>query len=399
MPLSGALEEKARRVLDARRPAILAASRWLYEHPELSGEEHRSASHLVELLRKNSFEVEAPLGSLPTAFRATRRGRRDRPRVTFLAEYDALPGVGHGCAHNFIGAASVGAGLVLGELASELDGSVLVIGTPAEETVGGKVILLEEGVFRDVDAAMMFHAAAETRVNTTSLASQSFEVTFYGKEAHAAAAPEQGVNALDALVAFYLSLDMLKKQLRKDVRIPGIVVEGGLRPNIVPALARGAFSARASDSAYLDYVLARVRENAESAAKAHGARVELRHVERRYEDMRSNQALAEVCASHLEKAGYRLVRTPRERMGSLDMGNLSHAFPCIHPMIAICDDLSAHTREFGEASLTPRGEKALLDAVWALAMTAAEFLQSPELAERARREFESGRGSTAGDGR
>jgi amidohydrolase len=344
------------------------------------------------VMERRGFAVEGPpYRGLPTAFRAEPPATRGaRPCIAFLAEYDALPGIGHGCGHNLIAAASVGAALALKEAAAKAGGSVLLLGTPAEETTGGKIELLRAGAFDATDAAMMFHPAQETRVNTTSLASQSLEIVFHGKEAHAAASPELGVNALDALISFYVSLDMLKKHLRKDVRIPGYVKEGGTRANVVPARASGVWSVRAKDSSYLDYVLARVRDNAEAAARAHGARCEIFTTENRYEDMRTNGPLAEACGKYLKEAGFALIGTPRETMGSLDMGNVSRKVPSIHPMVAICDKISAHSEEFARAAASERAEEAAFQAARALALTGAEFLSRPDFARSVREAFGAG---------
>jgi amidohydrolase len=382
-PLSPRVEQ----ALERHREAILSINRTLYENPELSGEEHKSVAFLTSVLKEHGFEVTQPVGGMETAFRAERRGRSERPRVAYLAEYDALPEIGHGCGHNLIGAASMGAALALGDVIEELEGSVVLLGTPAEETIGGKIELLRAGAFEDMDVAMMVHPANETRVNTTTLAAYPVEVTFHGKEAHAASSPELGINALDALVTFYVSLGLLQKQLRSDVRFPGIIKEGGTRQNIVPARAVGIFSVRAADSDYLDYVLERIGETAKAAAHAHGARFEISHPENYFHEMRTNQALAEVCGRHIEERDLSLIRTPRKKMGSLDMGTVSHSLPAIHPMIAICDEISAHTPEFGRATQSERGQHALLAAARALALTGLAYLSSDDLRRRVHEEF------------
>jgi amidohydrolase len=381
------LSPRVEQALERHREAILSINRTLYENPELSGEEHKSVAFLASVLKEHGFEVTQPVGGMETAFRAERRGRSERPRVAYLAEYDALPEIGHGCGHNLIAAASMGAALALGDVIEELEGSVVLLGTPAEETIGGKIELLRAGAFEDMDVAMMVHPANETRVNTTTLAAYPVEVTFHGKEAHAASSPELGINALDALVTFYVSLGLLQKQLRSDVRFPGIIKEGGTRQNIVPARAVGIFSVRAADSDYLDYVLERIGETAKAAALAHGARFEVSHPENYFREMCTNQALAEVCGRHIEERGLSLIRTPRKKMGSLDMGTVSHSLPAIHPMIAICDEISAHTPEFGRATQGERGQHALLAAARALALTGLAYLSSDDLRRRVHEEF------------
>ena len=383
------------RAVDELRGEILAVSRDLHDHPELSLEEHRSASALCGILSKAGFAVETGIAGLPTAFVARLNGAHSSPTVAILAEYDALPGIGHGCAHNLIAAAAVGAGLALAHAAKAmgsqaLPGTILIVGTPAEETIGGKVIMVERGLFDGIDAAMMVHAGTEWRVFSDSLACVSLEVTYSGREAHAVAWPEKGINALDALVQLYAAVSMMQKRLGRDVKIPGVILEGGVRPNIIPARAVGAFSLRAPTAARRDEVRAEFERAARSTGEALGCGVSIRQTDNPYDDMVTNRALASRFKEHLAAMGIETIDTPRLNKGSLDMGNVSRAVPAIHPFVAICDpDTPSHTAGFAAASISPRAEEALMTAVKALALTAIDALEDRSLLAAARTEFES----------
>jgi amidohydrolase len=376
--------------VDDLRPALLDLSRDLHAHPELSLQETRSALRLQEMLRGEGFSVEPGVAGLPTAFVARRAGSTAGPRIAFLAEYDALPGIGHACGHNLIAAAGVGAGLALARLAGDLPGEIVVMGTPAEETIGGKCLMVKAGCFRGIDAALMVHPGAEWRVEADSLACISLEVIFTGREAHAVAWPEKGINALDALVQLFVAVEMLRKRQGRDVFIPGVILEGGVRPNIVPARAVGHFSLRAPSSPARD----RVRDDFERAvagiAAASGCGFTVRATDEPYDDMVTSRALAAVFRNHLLAEGITPVDGPRANKGSLDMGNVSRVVPSLHPFIAICDrDVPSHSEGFARASVSPRGEEALLTAVRALALTGLDLLTRPELLEQARDEFQA----------
>ena len=387
------MHDAIRRAADELRGEIAGISRDLHDHPELSLEETRSSALLRERLAAAGFQVSAGAGSLPTAFVA-RTGSGGAPRVALLAEYDALPGIGHGCGHNLIAAASTGAGLVLARAAAstgpgKLPGTLLVIGTPAEETVGGKALMVRDGVFKEVDAALMVHGAAEWRVFTDSLACVSLEVTYRWRESHAVAWPEKGINALDALIQLFVALDMMKKRLGRDVRIPGVILEGGQRANIIPAKAVGAFSLRAPTSAGRDQVRAEFERTARAVADGTGCGIEIRQMDQSYDAMLTNTTLARRFKTHLSAMGIETVDTPRQNKGSLDMGNVSRALPSIHPLIAAAGpEAPLHSARFAAATLLPQAEEALMSAVKALALTAYDALSEPALLREAREEFE-----------
>jgi amidohydrolase len=377
-------------------PEVGALSRRLFALRELSEREFKSSALLIDFLRRRGFTVKTGAGGLRTAFVARcrlgagtgARGARRGPRLAFLAEYDALPEIGHACGHNLIGASACGAAALVAALARDSRGEIVVFGTPAEETIGGKVHLSRRGVFRGIDAALMFHPSFEDRVYTTSLACHSLEVEFRGRAAHAVAAPEKGVNALHALLRLFAAVERLLPTLSPETRLPGIVVEGGRRANIVPDRAVGRFTLRAGDGPRLQRVEREFRAAARAAAAAVGARLRIRPLDLPYAEMRTNRVLADLFKKALRGLGRRTVDTPRRSMGSLDMGNVSQVVPSIHPYVAIAPrSAPLHSRPFAECAGGPGGREGLAVAAQALAATALRLLAEPALLEAARREF------------
>jgi amidohydrolase len=382
------LKDEARRLAEELSGELIALSRALYDDPELSLEEVRASRRLSEVLSREGFAVRPGVGSLPTSFVAASRGTGPGPTVAILAEYDALPDIGHGCGHNLIAASALGAGRVLRRLRDRIPGEVRIIGTPGEETVGGKAVMVREGVFEGLDAALMIHPGTEYRVHTTSLACQSIEVTFLGKASHAVAAPDRGVNALDPLLQLYMGIDALRKGLTPEVRIPGVIVEGGKRANVVPDRAVGRFSIRGRDRGTVDAIRERIVRLAQGLAAAGGARVTVTRIDETYDEMLTNGILANLFKDNLKLLGINTNDAPRDRMGSLDMGNVSHVVPSLHAYVAIAPAGGAlHTREFAEATVSDSGRRGLMAAVQALAMTAIDLLTHSETVTEARREF------------
>jgi amidohydrolase len=360
---------------------LFILNHWLYEHPELGGEEFAAQKKITEILSSEGFSVKLGVAGLPTSFIATADLNGEGPAIGFLAEYDALPEIGHACGHNIIAASCVGAAIILKKHLSGQGGKIVVFGTPAEETVGGKIFMAESGVFEGIDIAMSVHPSHRTSVGGSSLASHPLEIHFKGKASHAAASPEDGINALDALVEMYTAVRMLKNHLRDDVRIPGVITQGGTAPNIVPERAVARFSIRAADSEYLEYVIRRVKQSAEGAAASVGAEVDFQHYEPLFEAMKNNQKLSELFANNLESLGYKPDFLPEtHRGGSTDVGNVSQITPTIHPAIAICKgELAAHTREFAEATISETAKKALIAAALAMAFTVMDIRENAGL--------------------
>ncbi len=370
---------------------IFEISKDIYENPELGNKEFRSSKLLREELAKFGFEIESPLGSLPTAFKAVKKGRTEKPAIAFLAEYDALPVVGHGCGHNWIGTASTFAGIAAGELIKNYDGEIQVIGTPAEESQGGKIILLEEGYFDNTDFALMAHPSNETVSHYKSLAAQVIDVEFIGKPAHAAASPWLGVNALDALIQSFIAIDNLKKQLSPSFRIPGIIKHGGDRPNVVPERTVGCFSLRTETLNEMEELRKKVNNIFQASALATGCSVKITEAERPYYPMNPNKKLIEIFEETWRDLGGIFINNPLKGYGSLDIGNLSHKFPCFHPSISIIDDIkvAGHTKEFGSATQSEKGKEQLLRTIKTLALMAIKILENRNLSEEIKNEIKS----------
>ncbi len=379
--------------IDSHRDDLLHLSHQIHATPELAFEEHEACKLLVETLRKAGLDVATGAGGLETAF-STSFGAESGPCVALLAEYDALPEIGHACGHNLIATASVGAGLALASLADELPGRVRVLGTPAEENGGGKAIMMKAGAFAGVDCALMIHPAGFNLGAMPCICKTDVEVVYHGRAAHASAAPEFGVNALDALVIAYQSIASLRQHIRSDERIHGIITNGGQAPNIVPEIAAGTFFVRSPQHKGLGRLRKRVQACFEAGAQATGARLELKWSKVDYLDLRSNAPLEETFQANAERLGREFV--PADAIspmmaGSTDMGNVSHEFPSIHPMLAAAPlNVKIHNREFADHAGGEMGDLAALDGAKALAMTALDYLYSPALQERTRNVFEHG---------
>jgi amidohydrolase len=374
--------------IDAASTELVDLARRIHATPEVAFQERQASVWLTETLARHGLRTQRGVADLETAFRAEAPGPKAGPTVAILAEYDALPEIGHACGHNLICTAAVGAGIGLAALRDRLPGRAVVLGTPAEEGGGGKVIMLERGAFEGIDAAMMFHPAGYTLAERPSLASYRLALKFTGKAAHAAAAPHEGINALDALIQTFSAIGLLRQQLRDDARVHGIITYGGAAPNIIPDRAEAVFTARATDSGYAKAVLERVIACAQGAALATGATLE-HTVRKGYDAIKPNRPLADAFSKHLERLGWQPDKPPdRPRMGSTDMGDISQVIPSIHPYVSIGPkSLAGHTVEFREAALSERGLAAMLAAAKAMALTAYDVLAQPDLLAAARREF------------
>lgn len=378
---------------EPERAALLAAidrdadearslARWMGEHPELSLCEHGTSARYIAWLSARGFVVDTPVADLATAFVA-RHGPATAPlRVALLAEMDALPGIGHACGHNLSGPASLLAASALASELPERDLQVVVIGTPAEETGVGKRALAAAGVFDDVDCAMMAHASDMRRAHRLFLGNAKYEFVFRGRAAHAAAYPHEGVNALDGVIAFFVSLGLLRQQLADGVRVHGIVSDGGQAPNIIPERAAARVWVRSLHEDELAATAVRVVECAQGAAHATGADLTIEIDENASPPMRANLPLADVYRRQLVALGLpETPHAPEEAIGSSDITHVSHEVPTIHPNFPIGADLELHTRAFAEATATPGGEAGMLEAARALALSSWELARSPESRE------------------
>jgi amidohydrolase len=377
MPDVDTLKERVTAEIEAQRDDLIRIADTIHAHPEVAFEEFESAALLSGTLEENGFQLERGVADLETAFVATLKGKEAGPTVALLAEYDALPGLGHACGHNLIGTAAMGAGLALRTVLPELAGNIQVIGTPAEEGGGGKAIMVEAGVFDRVDAAMMFHPSSKNLTRRTSLTSYKIQIEFFGKPAHAAAKPDEGINALEAMILTYNSINALRQHLRDDARIHGIITHGGDAPNIVPDYAAARFYVRAADTPYTVEVIEKVRACAEGAALATGARLEFGRYAPHYDNRLPNPKLYDLAEANMAALGI-VLSPPDERMGSSDMGNVSQVVPSIHPYIAIGpEEMGGHTVEFCEAAASPAGHEGMIKAAKMLAMTAVDLLAEP----------------------
>jgi amidohydrolase len=378
---------------------LIATSRFLHQHPELAYEERESVRHLTSLLKAHDFEVIEGVAGLPTAFAAKAGVDDASATIAFLAEYDALPALGHACGHNLIAASSIGAALALQPFLPALGGQIRVIGCPAEEKGGGKIALVKASLFADVDAALLVHPSNRTEIFKSALAMRALRVEFFGKASHAAAAPHLGINALDAAVLAFTNLNALRQQLRDDARIHGIITDGGRAPNIIPDYAAARFCIRALDLNYLHDLHRRVVACLEAAAQATGTTVTIQAEGEEYHPMKCNRALGALFQANLEALGERVEQTPEDQdLGSTDVGNVSQVVPTLQPTIALTDQLDAvcHSVAFAEAAGGPAGDRAMLLAAKALAMTAVDLFTDPAACQAVGEGFDRGGSELAG---
>ena len=383
-------KSKARidREVESLADELFAVSDFLLANPEIAYQEFKACDHLSHVLAQNGFKVEKGIGKVETSFLARPDDcRPSRPAVALLAEYDALPKIGHGCGHNLIAAASLGAAMALRRILGAEAGGLVLVGTPAEEGGGGKVRLAEAGVFEEMDAAMMFHPGSTNIPGKGMLGRIKFKMEFFGRTAHASGSPDRGINALDALVLAYNGINAYRQHLRPDGRIHGIITHGGDAPNIIPDYAAGLFYVRAGSRKYRDELLERVKNCCKGAALATGAEFKIEIDHPVLDPVKRNPSLEAIVKNNMTALGI-TVDEDDGRRGSSDMGNLSHYLPATHPYLAIVEpEIPGHSTEFRDATTSSRGRQTLLNAAKMLAMTAWDFLSSPELRERVRRDF------------
>jgi amidohydrolase len=389
---AGMLKKAVCSTIDELRGDLLHLSHAIHARPELAFEEREAAALLCRRLEEAGLRVERGAYGLETAFESE-FGREAAPEacVALLAEYDALPGIGHACGHNLIAAAAVGAGLALAALGSRLPGRVRLLGTPAEERGGGKELMAQQGAFEGVDAALMVHPAGVDLATMPCIAVADVTVRYRGVAAHASAMPDRGVNALDALVLGYQSIAALRQHIRPTERIHGIITKGGSAPNIVPEEAEGRFYVRARNADELLPLKRRVEGCFQAGASATGAKLELTWHAPDYLELRTNEPLAKAYQANAESLGRRffpLDKLPPGMQGSTDMGNVSQRVPSIHPMIAAAPPhCTIHNAEFAIWAASELGDMAALDGAKALAMTALDFLCDEALRKEVREAF------------
>lgn len=350
-------------------------SDYIYNNPELGNEEYKAVEALTTFLKEHDFKVETSIAGMDTAFKATFDSGKPGMTIGYLCEYDALPKIGHGCGHNMIGVMSAGAGVALSKVLHEIGGKVIVYGTPAEETNGGKVILAEAGVFDELDAAMIVHPDGETRASGSSSALYPIRFIYKGKTAHAASCPEKGINALNSVIQLFNGIDALRQHVTPDVRMHGIITKGGVAANIVPDEAIADFYFRASTKERVTEVVEKVKKIAEGAALMTGATLEMERYELPYDDLNTNETLSEMFNNNLRELGITDIKEAKATGESSDIGNVSHVAPTIHPYIGITDcPIVGHSVEMANATTTSKAHDRLLIAALAMAYTGYDVI-------------------------
>ena len=357
------------------RQRLCEMSDYIYNNPELGNEEYKAVEALTTFLKDHNFKIESPIADMDTAFKATFDSGKPGMTIGYLCEYDALPKIGHGCGHNMIGVMSAGAGVALSKVLHEIGGKVIVYGTPAEETNGGKVILAEAGVFDELDAAMIVHPDGETRASGSSSALYPIRFIYKGKTAHAASCPEKGINALNSVIQLFNGIDALRQHVTPDVRMHGIITKGGVAANIVPDEAIADFYFRASTKERVTEVVEKVKKIAEGAALMTGATLEMERYELPYDDLNTNETLSEIFNNNLRELGITDIKEAKATGGSSDIGNVSHVAPTIHPYIGITDcPMVGHSVEMAKATTTSKAHDRLLIAALAMAYTGHDVI-------------------------
>jgi amidohydrolase len=393
-----ALKKKVEASVDELFPELAAISDDIFENPEIKFEEFHACKVITELLERHGMQVERETAGLPTAFAAHIPGHQRAPRVGILSEYDALPGIGHACGHNIIGTSGVGAFLALASIADELNGSVSLYGTPAEEGGGGKVTMLEQDTFDGLDAVIMSHPSnGMTSVDTPFLASTAVFLTFHGKPSHAAAAPTEGINALDAAVMTYVAVNGLRQRLPKDINIAGIFTHGGDAVNVIPDRAQLHYNIRGEVWQNAEQALEQVIRVANGAAEAIGATVEV-EVKKNpfaefqfYTEYKQNTALQDIFRRNLESLGIEVTEwAPSMGTGSTDFANVSMEIPGMHLMLKLDGvERPPHTVEFAEAAGSEHGKKWLRQAILTMAFSTIDILNGDGTLESIKQDFKA----------
>ncbi|SMB81578.1 amidohydrolase [Desulfonispora thiosulfatigenes DSM 11270] len=384
------LKDKIISEVEKNKDELINLSDYIFDNPELSFEEFKAVKVLTDKLTAHGFKVEQGVKGIETAFKATFEGKEQGPTIGILAEYDALPEIGHACGHNLIGTISIGAAISISKYMKDLKGTLVVYGTPAEEGGGGKVIMIEKGCFTDLDCAMIIHPADKTMVDDISLANAELVITFHGKPAHAAAFPHEGINALEAVIQTFNNINGLRGHLKDDIRIHGIITKGGVVTNIVPELAECRFSVRALKRKDLDKIVEKIYKCSEAASLSTGAKLEFKQEELSYDEIMNNSILTKQLEKNYLLVGEKVYpRNIEEGLGSTDMGNVTQVLPGFQSYIGLGEGLATHTTGFADACGSEAGHRALITATKALALTAIDLFQNPELVEKAQEEYKA----------
>ena len=383
-----AAKQAVRDEIERLTPTLLEVSHELHAHPELNFEEHFAHELLTGVLTDEGLDVEQGAYDMPTAFDA--RVGEQGPTIAVCCEYDALPGIGHACGHNIIGSAGLGAGLAAAKVAEALGGSLAILGTPAEEGGGGKEFMIRRGAFDTIDAAMMVHPADHELRWMQTIAIHTVDVDYTGRAAHAAAAPQKGLNALDAAVLGYNSVAALRQHIRPEERIHGVFTDGGDKPNIVPERAATQWYVRARNMDSLEPLKERVMACLQGGAMAAGCEMHHHWNDPPFYDMVDNTALLDAYCANAAEVG-RVVNEPNPMSvvaSSTDMGNVSYAVPAIHPMIKVAPaGTSIHTPEFADHARSESGDRAVIDGALTMALTIVDLWANAQTMSAVRDEF------------
>ena len=379
MKNSNLLKEKVINAIDTLKEELLKISHYLFDNPEVGFQEHKAAQALTDALRKANFKVERGVCDLETAFIGTYG--QGKPTIAFMAEYDALPVLGHACGHNIIASAALGAAIGVSKVIDgNVCGTLKVIGTPAEENGSGKIIMLQKGAFAQIDAAMMLHPSTVSMADDISHATRKVEFTFRGKPAHAAVAPWAGISALSGVIQMFHMVDAMRLHVKDYARIHGIITKGGDASNMIPEVAQALFSIRALDSHYLEELVSMVNRCAQGAAIGTGTVVECRVLGSGCREIRNNKILVNLLQNNFTQLGEPTIqRDFAQGVVATDMGNVTHEIPALHANIGLGEGLVLHTKEFAEKARSVDGDRAILAAAKVMAMTAVDILINPSI--------------------
>lgn len=386
-----AAKKRAQEAVDAVRRELVRISKEIHAHPELAFEERHAVAQLVPFLEAQGFAVKTGVYGMETAFRG--EWGHGPTTIAICAEYDALPGIGHACGHNLIATAGAGAAVAMVNALDPGDARVVILGTPAEEGHGGKIVMVEQGCFDDIDVAMMAHPSPVELVEAPMFGVAHVDVEYRGKSVHASVVPEHGINALDAIVTAYQAIAQLRQHIRRDARLHGIITHGGDAANVVPEYTKGTFYVRALKPWYLEQLKERVKHCFEAGALATGCTVTMDwHPESEYAPMKNNSVMCDLYRANGEALGKQFFELRDLTTGSSDMGNVSQVVPSIHPNFSVGSPTLTHSPEFTAVAATDAAHAAMLQTAKALAMTGIDLALQPELVQRAKADFAAGRG-------
>jgi amidohydrolase len=377
--------------INSRAIEIDALSRRIHDTPELGFKETQASQWLADYLEQQGFQLQRGICDFTTAFRASFGA--GRPIIAFLAEYDALPELGHACGHNLIAAAAVGAALGARLVVDQIGGTVQVIGTPAEELYAGKEIMAQRGAFSDLDAVMMVHPSSQDHAIVHALACQRLDIEFFGKAAHAAADPSAGINALDAMIISFNAIDALRQHLPPQGMVHGIITDGGAAANIVPDYSAGNFIVRAADLVTIQDIKQKVLNCFKAGAVATGSRLEFKWESPSYAPVINNLTICKLYENNIRQLGRPIqLEDPGHAFGSTDFGNVSQLVPGMHAQVGITrESIAMHSPQFAAAAVSEYAFHSMHQAAQGLAMTAADLFFSPELLQKAQKEFAQSR--------